>query len=81
MGATNRLTYWSLRDATSIYNFQTDIKATYLEHFLWICPRWKVMRHHWWLFNIGSGNGFVRSKIKPLPESMLAKFHNVIKPQ
>ena len=29
----------------------------YLEHFLWNCPQVNATRPHWWLVNIGAGNG------------------------
>ena len=29
----------------------------YLEHFLWNCPQVNTTRPHWWLVNIGAGNG------------------------
>ena len=33
---------------------------------------------HWWLVNVGSGNGLVLSGSKPLPEPMLTTFHVAI---
>ena len=54
-----------------IVNFQTHIKK-YHEHFLWECPQVNVTRPHWWLVNIGSGNGLVLSGTKPLLGPMCA---------
>ena len=34
------------------------------------CPPENATRHHWWLVNIGSGDGLVPSGSKPLPEPM-----------
>ena len=51
--------------------FQTFIRDTYFEHFLWNCPLVNATRLHWWLVSIGSGDGLVPSGIKPLPQPML----------
>ena len=40
-------------------------------HLLWNCPNIYVTGLHWRSLNIGSGNGFVPSGNKPLPEPML----------
>ena len=37
---------------------------------LWNCLQVNATRPHWWLVNIGSGNGLVPSGTKPLPELM-----------
>ena len=59
-------------------NFQTYIKDTYLEYFLWNCPLVNTTSPHWWLVNIGSGNGLVPSGNKPLPEPMLIQIFSLI---
>ena len=37
-----------------------------------------VTQPYWWYVNIGSGNGFVSSGNKPLPEPVLTKISNAI---
>ena len=49
-------------------NFQTDFSDWCLRHLLWNCTNVNVTGLHWWLANIGSGNGLVPSGSKPLPE-------------
>ena len=39
-----------------------------------------AMESHWWLVNIGSGNGGVTYGTKPLPEPMLTKILDDILP-
>ena len=43
--------------------FETQMKVRYLEHFLWNCPHVNATRPHWWVVNIGAGNGLVPSGI------------------
>ena len=66
--------FWEMPLLLLISNFHTQIKDKYLEHFLWNCPQVNAIRLHWWLVNIGSGNGLVSSGNNPLPEQMLS--HN-----
>ena len=44
-----------------------------LRHLLWNCPHKNVIGLHWWLVNIGSGNGLVPSGNKSLTEPMLTQ--------
>ena len=41
----------------------------------WYCPHVIITGPHWWLVNIGSGNGLVPSGNKPLPEPMLTQIY------
>ena len=70
------LTHWPLGNFNKIYtcNFQTDFSDWWLRHLLWNCPRMNDTGLHWWLVNIGSGNGLVLSGNKPLSEPMLTHF-------
>ena len=43
-----------------------------------IVPQMSAARPHWWLFNIGPGNGLVPSGNTPLPEPMLTKVYVAI---
>ena len=43
-------------------------------------PQVKCHKLHWWLVNIGSGNGLVPLGIKPLPELMLTQI-SITRPQ
>ena len=56
-----------------ICNFQTDFSDSWLRHHLWNCPDMNITGLHWWLVNIGSGNGLVPSSNKPLPEPVLTQ--------
>ena len=49
------------------------VKWLITEVFLWNFPQVIVIGLHWLLVNIGSGNGWVPSGNKPLPEPMLTK--------
>ena len=72
----NTLTHWPLEDVVEVLNqFQTGIKDRYLEHFLWNHSQLNATRSHWYLVNIGSGNGLVLSGNKPLPEPMLTDLY------
>ena len=42
-------------------NCHTFCGGWYLEHFLWNCPGLDAKWPHWWMVNIGSGNGLVPS--------------------
>ena len=48
----------------------------YLEHNQVNCHQVNATKPHWWLVNIGSGNGLVASCSKPLPKPMLSKFYD-----
>ena len=75
--AENKLTHWPLWNVAVILNL-THTKDKYLEYFLWNFHLMNATRHHWWLFNIGSGNGLMLSSNTPLPEPMLTKFFDAI---
>ena len=65
------LTHWPKGDAVVISsNFH--IKNLYL-HFLWNYSCVNVTRPHWWLVNIGWGNGLVVSGNKPLTDPMVTQ--------
>ena len=50
-------------------SFRLIIQNSRLAIFCEILLRW--MTHHWWLVNIGSGNGLLTADTKPLPVPML----------
>ena len=58
--------------------FHMHINERYLEHFLWNHPHVNATRPHWWLVKIGSGNDYVPSGNKPLPEPMLTQIYFAI---
>ena len=76
----NRLTHWppAVMHECSLksINFKLISKIN-LDHFHWNCPHMNATRPHWWLVNIGSGNGLVPIGTKPLPEPMLTKFYGI----
>ena len=55
-----------------INNFYTDSKDRDLDHFLWNGPQVNVRKPHWWLVNIGSGNGLGLTGTMSLPEPILS---------
>ena len=50
---------WKERTQSWINNFQTHIKDGYPEYFQWNYSQECATRPHWWLVNIGSGNGLI----------------------
>ena len=72
----NELTHWPLREATWILNLYFSIICQ--GYWSWAfhvkLPSDECHKHHWWLVNVGSGNGLVPSGNKPLPEPMLTQF-------
>ena len=58
-----------------IGDFETHNSNRYLGKSLGIFHQVDATRPHWWLVNIGSGNGLVPSGNKPLSESMLTQIY------
>ena len=58
---------WVMRLKSWFRDFQTYFNDKYLEYLLWNCPQMNAIKHHWWLVNIGPGNGLVSSGNKSLP--------------
>ena len=54
-------------------NFQADLSDWWLGYLSWNCPQVIIAGPHWWWVNIGSGNGWVPSGNKLLPEPVLTK--------
>ena len=66
-----------------LHDFETYFSDWYLNYLSVKPPLLNGTGPHWWLVNIGSGNGLVPSGYKPLPELMLTKFYayGVTRPQ
>ena len=72
----DQLTHWSLGDVGVIP--RTDSLSMFCEIALGYL---NAKGPHWWLVNIGSGNGLVPSVNKALPEPMLTQKYIVTMPQ
>ena len=72
------LTHYPLRLLFQMCKFQTQPGDRYHEYPSKQCPTIKASESHWWLVNIGSGNGLVPSGNKPLPEPMLTPIYVAI---
>ena len=72
--AIGLLTHWPLGVMAvfllSVFFFQNHYTELYLECSLWNCSQTNTTGPHWWLVNIGLGNGLVPSGNKPLSETM-----------
>ena len=67
------LTHWPLGVAAEILNEQFFRLIS-----MWNCSQVNATRPHWWLVNIGSGNGLVPSGNTPLPEPILTQRVNLL---
>ena len=76
----NSLDFNSLAPGTCVYNpnkqflnshqgqISSNISCLY-------CPQVNATRPHWWLVNVGSGNGLVPLGNKPLPEPLMTQIN------
>ena len=64
---------WEIWLKFQLSNFQAKLSNSWLRYLLWYYPHVIVTAPHWWLVNIGSGNGLVPSGHKPLREPMLTQ--------
>ena len=73
-------THWPLGNLIefNINNFQDDFSDWWLRYLIWNWPQMNATKPHWWLVNIGSGNGLMSSGNKPLPEPTLTQICVVI---
>ena len=62
---------WGVWLQSEISKLQTHYNEKFLKYFLWNFYQIYATTPHWSLVNIDSGNGFVPSGNKPLPEPML----------
>ena len=74
---------WEIWMKFYICNFQMDFNDWWLRYPLWNYANINVTGLHWWLVNIGSGNGLALSGSKPLPDPMLAQIspYGISRPQ
>ena len=59
-------------------NFPANFGHWWLRYLFWNCRPMNVTVHYWWWVNIGSGNGLVLSRNKPLPEPRLIQIYAAI---
>ena len=74
----DKLTYWLMQNMAAVINFQTFIKANYIENFLWNFPQVIDREPHWPIVIVGRGNGLVPLCNEQLHEQVLTNFYYTI---